>query len=170
LKNESVRIIKKIINNYNQNILFKSKYSKFGIEKYTNNYTIEDNEENSNKINECSSYIKYHWLHNKNNSCRYDCFITIYGFCIKDYLYQINYKFNDNFNILNLTFEDLLKNPTSNSKFILWDYFAKSGIEPINPNINKNINGLDEEGFITQLFKIFKNDIIFCLDEKKKNN
>ena len=43
----------------------------------------------------------------------------------------MNYNFNNIFNTLNITFDDLLENPQSNSKFTLWEYFYLNNIDPI---------------------------------------
>ena len=46
-------------------------------------------------------------------------------------MYKVNYNFNNIFNTLNITFDDLLENPQSNSKFTLWEYFYRNNIDPI---------------------------------------
>lgn len=172
-----------------------AKYTKFGIKKYINEIDnvedykslniIKDKENNLdvinksylNILNECSKNNNTNienWLINSFNSCRYDVFITLYGFCIKDVLYNIKYKFNDIFNTLNITFETLIDDPLNNAKFVLWEYFSKNNIDPIdyliyNTKTNNNIIniGIGHEGYLAQLFKIFKNDPIFCIKEKK---
>lgn len=115
------------------------------------------------------------------NSCRYDCFITIYGFCLRDIIKNNNINYNEFIIILDKTFEELLSNPNSKAKFILWNYFAEQNIEPMDNelyisknNINNDISqnfkkdlGIGEQGYICQLFKIFKNVHNFCIIEFK---
>ena len=54
--------------------------------------------------------------------------------------------------------------------------FYQNNIDPIDylNNINNiennNKNGVGLEGYISQLFKIFKGDNTFCIIEKKTNN
>ena len=112
LKSESTRIKMKIYNNCNANIMCKSKFSKFDLKKY-DDYEEKDLIETNENTN--SEIITDKWLTNKNNSCRYDCFITIYGFCLKCILDKENIvKKNEYINMLENTFEDLLNNPDNN--------------------------------------------------------
>ena len=176
LKSESTRIKMKIYNNCNANILYKSKFSKFGIKKYED-YEDKNLIENIEKTNH--ETINDKWLTNKNNSCRYDNFITIYGFCLKCILDKENIVKKENINMLENTFEDLLNNPDSNSKFNLWKFFAEKNIDPENYllNLNKNSSnnnsnklGLGEVGYISQLFRIYKNNENFCIYENIQYN
>ena len=179
IKMESSRIKNKIISISNHNILYSAKKTKLGLDKYLEfkDINININEKNPKQITE-TNYNNIHksWLINSQNSCRYDVFITLYGFCIKDTLYKENYKFNDIFNTLNLTFEDLIENPLSNSKFALWEYFYQQKIDPIDylkntsnkDCLNNNSNCVGLEGYIAQLFIIFKGDNTFCIYEKKQ--
>lgn len=62
-------------------------------------------------------------LINNKNSCRYDCLITIFGFYTKPIIENNNIQYNEYNTIQNKTFEDLLDNPKSNYRFIL--YFSE---------------------------------------------
>lgn len=88
-------------------------------------------------------------------------------------MYKVNYNFNNIFNTLNITFDDLLENPQSNSKFTLWEYFYRNNIDPIDylnnsENSENNNNCIGLEGYIAQLFKIFKGDNTICIFEKNR--
>ena len=117
---ESRRIKNKIYNNLNQNIQYTQKFSKFGLSKYLNNnntfskdsteniiFTTNDLFNNNSIINE-NINVEKNWLVNTMNSCRYDCFITIYGFCLRDIIKNNNINCNEFIIILDKTFEELL--------------------------------------------------------------
>ena len=169
IKNEFIRIYDKLTKNTEKNIEYISHKTKFGTEKYTeNNFKLNLNLKLNNDNIIPTDFI---WLKNNNNSCRYDVFITLYIFCLFDYL-------EDNFILLNDQLKDIqklmriLKNdPNEHNKSMIWNYFILKQIDISTTEIdNKNIiveTGFGISGYVVQLLKIFKNNTYFCLKEQR---
>ena len=94
------------------------------------------------------------------NSCRYDAFLTIYGFILKDRLIIHKVLFTDNLKILDATFNQLLDDPNNNSVINFWKYCNHEKIDPID---------VGNEGYVNELFKIFPKNEIFCIIETINN-
>ena len=103
------------------------------------------------------------WMEWKCNSCRFDSFITLYLFGIKPFIYNLNdnnyLKNKELLYILNKTVDILKNNPNDECKDNYWSYID-----------NKRLNGDNEEisffgefGYITGLFRTFKDNINFGL-------
>ena len=88
INNEITRINQILAKNENINILYKSKYTKFGIEKYAPQ-TQEDKNKSKTafQIKEIANEtIADCWLKQKGNNCRYNAFITLFYFSISPFL------------------------------------------------------------------------------------
>ena len=79
--------------NENKNILFESKYTKFGINKYSLVITNLPNKEGNNPTNireiEKKLDISKKWLVQQANNCRYNAFSTLFYFTISPFLYNL---------------------------------------------------------------------------------
>ena len=112
----------------------------------------------------------FKWFTYKNNSCRYDSFITMNIFILQEYINNINitqFKLNE--------FEKLISNvkmiPDENKRNNIWQFCIDNKIDILQtmPN-NSNIvlyNGYEKYGMICQLFSLFKNNEHFCPAEQK---
>ena len=168
INSESTRIKNKIYKNLNQNIVYNSKFTKFGLNKYIKeqrkieeNNTIKDIKKyEKNLLGEENNLNINNWLTNNMNSCRYDAFLTIYGFILKDKIRFLKVKFTDNMTILDSTFEQLYDTPTNNVVINFWNYCNQEKIDPV---------PVGKEGFIYELFKLFPKNESFCILEKINN-
>lgn len=102
-------------------------FTKFGLDKYVENKELNNtiNDIIIDKKLESNKAINNSWLINSKNSCRYDFFITLYGFCIKESLYKDNYNFNNIFNTLNIIFDDLTEIQKVNWNFLYGIFLSK---------------------------------------------
>ena len=189
IRNEANRIEKINNDNINANIKFKAKYSKFNTNKYTekkfnnvnnvNNITIDTNFFNPfTKSYKNSHQTNIQWIIWHSYSCRYDSFITLYTFTLYDYL-----KKNNNFMTSDLIYINnfIEKNHFKFSFNLideLWKYMIYNNID-INETLKKDgiiqiiDDGFHKSGFVSQLFSIFKRNILFCIqyeEEEKCTN
>lgn len=122
INNEISRITNILSKNENINILYKSKFSKFGLDKFKNISMLK----NKNKKKEKPENIKTSneeykitisetWLKNKDLTCKYVSFVTIFYFCISSYITQeIDKKNKDNSLLIEL--KDLIINLANDVK------------------------------------------------------
>ena len=176
IKNEFAIKEEAIIKNCNTNVAYKSKYTKFNENKYLDktNISIKSlNNDISISLNSTNEFLtKFPWIIYNNNSCRYDSFITLFIFCLYGKLktfyfdelnFHIQFLINKCTDIINLKFEIIDD---------IWQYFIINQInvlktEKIN---NENItidDGFHKFGFVNQLFNIFNNSKIFCIEYSK---
>ena len=112
----------------------------------------------------------FKWFTYKNNSCRYDSFITMNIFILQEYINNINIT---QFKLLN-EFEKLISNvkmiPDENKRNDIWQFCIDNQIGILQTmHNNSNIvldNGYEKYGMICQLFSLFKNNEHFCLVSK----
>lgn len=165
LKKEFARIKDKLTNNTNNNFLIKSKKTKFNTENY-NEKQFSYNIIKNNKI------IKnFRWLSYNENSCRYDVFIAFYTFYIFDFMSKnyllLNFRLKEIHDIIS----EIKKKPILEKRNMFWKYCIDKKIDILETEINdSNIiinNDFGINGFIIQLFSIFKNIEYFCIKEKR---
>ena len=65
------------------------------------------------------------WLIYENNSCRYDCFLTLYAFVIKPYISKEIIDADEDLNKLNYITDLLINNPDKKYRTIFWKYRYK---------------------------------------------
>lgn len=68
---------------------------------------------------------------------------------------------NDELKFINNETNNLLLNVDFKYRDNIWNYLSKKKIDYINTKFN--ITGINEEGYISQLFNIFNNNKLFCL-------
>lgn len=115
LKEESSRSIEKLINEDNYNIDFNLKKTKFE-DKYNDKLNKDEENENTNNNN-------INWLKWSNNCCRYDAFLTLYSFVIKNNIINIHDNCNEYIKFLDARTNELLNEPTNEKRLEIWKYF-----------------------------------------------
>ena len=87
INKEIIRINLQLSKNENINVLYKSKYTKFGKEKYSAKLNYDKNiEKKNNQIGDnMLDNIASKWLIQKGNNCRYNAFITLFYFTISPF-------------------------------------------------------------------------------------
>ena len=150
IKSESVNSLEKLKSNANSNVRYKEKFSKFGIEKY--------NEKKTNVSN-------INWIRNINNSCRYDSFITLFAFVFNPYIEGIEDKKLLNKHILKINefVKKIIETKNSEYQLKIWKYFIDNKIDIL----SNDSDGFGKFGYVAQLFAIFKNSKLFCLQESQ---
>ena len=175
----------KLTINTNKNLEYYSKFTKFKKSKFTEN--IVDNKSESDKDyeetefedfdilenydNNLGKVTNFKWLVYQNNSCRYDSYITLFYFCLYDYLISIKLAegsiIKSIINLLDkLNYSNLVEIHNS-----IWKLMINSKINILSTEIenrNNYYSGYGKSGYISQLFNIFKNNNIFCITEEKK--
>mgnify|MGYP007070125749 FL=1 len=90
INNEINRINEQLSKNENINVLYNSKLTKFGTEKYTNIDKIEEGKDNNNESNHIENLSEdtepNKWLVQKGNNCRYNAFITLFYLTISPFV------------------------------------------------------------------------------------
>ena len=170
LKNESDRIGKKLTSNTEKNYVFisKPKFTKFGLEKFTEK-KYNKNKTAANIISKNITLTEYKWLKYASNSCRYDTFSFIYNFCLSNFINANLDKFDNNIKSINEIMLKIFNKPDNQNRNLLWKFCINNKIDINETSIeNKNIiidKGFDRQGFIIQLFSIFRNNDFFCIKE-----
>ena len=173
LKKESDRIRNKLTCNTEKNYIFESKpkFTKFGLEKFTEiNY--EKYKTIANLKYKNMNLTAYKWLKYSSNSCRYDTFSFIYNFCLSNFINSNLDKLNNKIKEINDIMLKLFDKPDNQNRNILWKYCINNKIDINETSIdNKNLivdKGYGREGYIIQLFSIFRNNEYFCIKERRK--
>ena len=174
--------------NENVNVLFHSKNTKFGKEKFLTNNTqftnfniLINNNESKNET------IENSWLKQKGNNCRYNAFITLFYFTISPFIKE---KKDNTLVLLNELNEMILKlseNITEKNYYDIIIFLQKNKFDSNNRKIDEIINETNENkkeelikqlkiddtidfsssGYAVQLFSIFNNNLDFCIKENK---
>ena len=185
--NKEINRINELLNkNENLNVLYNSKNTKFGKEKYIHNFEkIQIPLENEAIIENISTK----WLTQKDNNCRYNAFITLMYFTITPFLKS---KKDQNLVLLNELNDLIIKlseNITEKNYKDIIIFLQKNKFDSNNAKIDQIINETDEtkkedlikqlklddvidfssSGYAAQLFSIFNNNIFFCIKENKKS-
>ena len=182
INNEIIRINNLLGKNENINILFAEKTTKFGKDKFDNNFLFKK-ENINNKRN-----ISESWLINKYNNCRYNAFITIFYFIISPFIYNL---VDENIKDLKELSELIIRlskdvNDKNFNEIVI--FMQKHNYDVNNELIDQIIKEEDEKrkellieklkvdnridftstGYAAQLFSIFKNISYFCFKESKQ--
>lgn len=189
IKKEALRFEDMNNSNMNSNIKFKSKYSKFSINKYKNNCyndinIIANKKINSNKFNIINNtnlntkslniYLtKNKWFIWHNNSCRYDSFVTIFYYILNNYLKIFEKDLNMHIKYLLNNMENI-QNKINSNEFIdsIWKYMINNNIDILKSKVKNNKlviedGGFYKVGYINQIFSIFNNNELFCIRLEK---
>ena len=188
INNEINRINNLLAKNENVNVLFYSKNTKFGKEKFLTNNTqftnfniLINNNESKNET------IENSWLKQKGNNCRYNAFITLFYFTISPFIKE---KKDNTLVLLNELNEMILKlseNITEKNYYDIIIFLQKNKFDSNNRKIDEIINETNENkkeelikqlkiddtiyfsssGYAVQLFSIFNNNLDFCIKENK---
>ena len=194
INKELDRINEKLSKNENINVLYESKQTKFGINKFINNISDKNNDSNQNNlINQLNIDIKYDisklWLKQNANNCRYNAFITLFYFTISPFLYDLKDNNLKNLNILNDLILNLSKDVNKKNYNEIIIFLQKNKYDTNNSKIDEILKEEDEEkkfklieefkiddtidlfssGYAAQLFSIFNNKTLFCFSEIKKS-
>ena len=191
INNEINRINEQLSKNENINVLYNSKLTKFGTEKYTNIDKIEEGKDNNNESNHIENLSEVtepnKWLVQKGNNCRYNAFITLFYFTIAPFVNEKK-EYNNlllgelNKKILNLALDI---NDNNYNEIII--FLQKNKFDANNAKIDEIIKEKDEikkeqlikqlkvddsidftsSGYAAQLFSIFNNNLDFCFKENK---
>ena len=127
INKEIIRINEILSKNENINVLFNSKTTKFGKEKYNNKINNELSNLNSiipEKINLIET-IADKWLIQKGNNCRYNAFITFIYYTISPYLKSINDNQLVKLNELNDLILKLSENVTERNYYNIIIFYRK---------------------------------------------
>ena len=191
INKEITRINQILAKNENINILYKSKYTKFGIEKYAPQ-TQEDKNKSKTayQIKEISNEtIADCWLKQKGNNCRYNAFITLFYSSISPFLTTLKDRNLIQLNELNKLITKLAENINYKNYCDIIIFLQKNKFDSNNEKIDEIIKEEDEKkkeelikklkfddttdftssGYAAQLFSIFNNNIYFCLRENKES-
>ena len=176
IKNEFVIKAESLIKNCNISVAYKCKTTKFKENKYfdKNNISIKSlNNDISISLNPPNEFLtKIPWIIYNNNSCRYDSFITLFIFGLYGKLktfyfdelnFHIQFLIKKCSDIINLKFEIIEH---------IWKYFIINQLDVLKTEKinNENItidDGFLKFGFVNQLFNIFKNNKLFCIEYRK---
>ena len=194
INKELDRINEKLSKNENINVLYESKQTKFGINKFINNISDKNNDSNQNNlINQLNIDIKCDisklWLKQNANNCRYNAFITLFYFTISPFLYDLKDNNLKNLNILNDLILKLSKDVNQKNYNLIIIFLQKNKYDTNNFKIDEILKEEDEEkkaklieefkiddtidffssGYAAQLFSIFNNNTLFCFSETKKS-
>ena len=194
INKELDRINEKLSKNENINVLYESKQTKFGINKFINNISDKNNDSNQNNlINQLNIDIKCDisklWLKQNANNCRYNAFITLFYFTISPFLYDLKDNNLKNLNILNDLILKLSKDVNKKNYNEIIIFLQKNKYDTNNFKIDEILKEEDEEkkaklieefkiddtidffssGYAAQLFSIFNNNTLFCFSETKKS-
>ena len=149
INKEIIRINDILGKNENKNILFESKFSKFGINKFNTITNEESIKENKNliklvEINEKMNITK-NWLVQKFNNCRYNAYITLFYFVISPFLKQIKDSSLVKLNELNELILKLADDVNEKNYFNIIIYLQKNRFDSNNKKIDEIINEDDED-------------------------
>ena len=191
INKEIIRIIQQLAKNENINVLYKSKYTKFGIEKYASELTLDTNINKKDIIgdNILIETIGEKWLIQKGNNCRYNAFITLFYFTISPFLTAQKDKNLILLNELNNLILKLAENINDNNYYDIIIFLQKNKFDSNNAKIDEILKEDDEKlkeelikklkiddtldftssGYAAQLFSIFNNYSYFCLKENKES-
>ena len=111
------RSIEKLIDEDNYNIGFNLKKTKF---KNKYNDKIDDLDNEDKKIEPDNNLLN--WLKWSNNCCRYDAFLTLYTFIIKNNIKDVLNNCNEYIKYLDDKTNELLKEPTNE---LIFEEFCK---------------------------------------------
>ncbi len=190
INKEIIRINLQLSKNENINVLYKSKYTKFGKEKYSAKLNYDkNNEKKNNQIGDnMLDNIASKWLIQKGNNCRYNAFITLFYFTISPFLSLIKDKNLNLLNELNDLIIKLSENINDKNYYDIIIFLQKNKFDSNNAKIDEIINEEDElkkeelieklkiddtidftsSGYAAQLFSIFSNNLYFCVKENKE--
>ena len=188
INSEINRINNLLEKNENINVLFYSKNTKFGKEKFLTNYNnIKNDDIVINNIESRIETIENSWLKQKGNNCRYNAFITLFYFTITPFIKE---KKDNNSVLLKELNEKILKlseNITEKNYYDIIIFLQKNKFDSNNKKIDEIINETDENkkeelikqlkiddtidfsssGYAVQLFSIFNNNLDFFIKENK---
>ena len=193
INNEINRINNILGKNENKNILFESKFSKFGLNKFNTTIKKDTLEENKNIINTDKINVKLDiskkWLVQKSNNCRYNAYITLFYFIITPFLEKVKDKTLIKLNQLNGLVLKLAEDVNDINYYNIIIYLQKNKFDTNNKKIDEIINEINENkkelliknlkiddtiDFTSseqaaQLFSIFNNNLKFCIKENKSS-
>ena len=191
INKELIRIKDILSKNENKNILFESKHTKFGINKYNTVITNQPKKEGNNTTTlgetEKQLDISKKWLVQKANNCRYNAFITFFYFTISPFLYNLKDNKLVKLNQLNELILKLAKDVNELNYYNIIIFLQKNKFDANNEKIDEIINESDDNkkqilinqlkiddtidfsssGYAAQLFSIFNNNSLFCFKENK---
>ena len=177
--------------NENKNILYESKHTKFGINKFSTAISEQSNigrDNKSNNINlELKLDISQKWLVQKANNCRYNAYITFFYFTISPFLYNLKDNKLEKLNQLNELILKLADDVSEQNYYNIIIFLQKNKFDTNNKKIDEIINEVDEikkenlikllkiddtidlssSGYAAQLFSIFNKNSLFCIKESK---
>ena len=124
-----------------------------------------------NKLN--NPYLTdINWIKYNQYSCRYDSFLTMFIFCMYEYISLFTTKINIHIKFLLEKTKKIIKGEFEIIDEI-WKYFIKENIDILKTNTINGIkiivdDGFHEIGYVNQLYKIFENEELFCIKIIKK--
>lgn len=155
----------------NFNILYESKFTKFSLYKYSINEKKINNKLYylNNNLNPFLTNIK--WIKYKNFSCRYDSFLTltIYG-----YYFPVKNNNYIHLNFITKKCEDIILNKNFDILGEIQHYYIINHLNVLKTKIINNSKIVEDDwfhkfGYVNQLFSIFENISLFCVEYKKES-
>ena len=147
INSEIKRINDKLSKNENKNVLYESKLTKFGVNKYKINSEKFNNYRQLNIINENIPETKYDisqkWLLQKANNCRYNAYITLFYFNLSPSIYSLKDKNLKNLNKLNNLILKLANNVTEKNYYDIIIFLQKNKFDSNNSKIDALIREAD---------------------------
>ena len=137
-------------NNKKSNII-KSKNKNSNLNRLVKKAEIFDSDEQKLKMKD--------WLIYENNSCRYDCFLTLYAFVIKPFLSKEIIEADADLNKLNYITDLLINDPDKKYRTIFWKYIDEKGYD----RIDDKVSAFGIISCISGLFRIFNFKPNFCI-------
>ena len=103
----------------------------------------------------------------QDNSCRYDAILTLYLLMINPYIEKKGkYSYIQKYDLiykLDTAVSILINDPVNEEIFKLWSFFDTLKFDTGKESL------FGEHGYISGLFKIFNNNLDFCLELNKKS-
>ena len=189
INRELDRINNILAKNENKNVLYESKHTKFGIDKFI---SIKEEEENVTKaeysIRQNQNYkISNNWLIQNGNNCRYNAFITLFYFTLSPTIQNLNDKDLTKLKELNEMILKLADDVNEKNYKDIIIFLQKNKFDSNNAKIDDILNEQDESkkqmlienlkfddtidfsssGYAVQLFSIFNNLNYFCKKENR---
>ena len=147
INNELNRIDEELSKNENVNVLYESKNTKFGLERYVPNISKNSRENKIIPLNEEKSKvlnISDIWLTQKGNNCRYNAFITLFYFTISSSLEKIKVNNLKLINELNKLILKLAEEVNDKNYYDIIIFLQKYKFDSNNLKIDEIINERDE--------------------------
>ena len=157
LLNEENYFNKKIDDDLYNNKKYSDNNKKVNIEIDKNTY------ETNNIINLDNNYNNIKWFLNEKNSCRIDCFLTLFVFCIYPHIEKNELKNHKEILYLIDISEKLLSGNFQQIKMDYWIYLNNNDLDIID-----NRKGLYKFGCISSLFTLLNNCNLFSIHYKSK--